>query len=58
MKKALRLCAVVAVLACAAWSRPAVAGAALCDNTRCDLFCKESGYASGRCVWGACRCFS
>lgn len=55
MKRAFRLCAALAILACSLTAvRPA--SAAVCDNTRCNLFCQESGHASGHCVWGVCRC--
>jgi hypothetical protein len=59
MKNAVRLCAVLAVLASASFAKPATA--VVNDNgcvpLRCDLFCRENGHASGRCVWGVCRCF-
>jgi len=59
MKNAVRLFAVLAILACAGFTaKPAKAVINdFCDNTRCNLFCVESGFSSGRCVWGACHCF-
>lgn len=56
MKRAFRLCAALAVLVCSLTAvRPAAAF--VCDNTRCNLFCLESGFASGHCFDGSCRCF-
>ncbi len=56
MKRAFRLCAALAILACSLTAaRPA--SAVMCDNNRCNLFCLETGHASGHCVIGACHCF-
>jgi hypothetical protein len=55
MKNAVRLFAVLAVLSCAGFAKPASA-VITCDPTRCNLFCLESGYSAGHCYWGACHC--
>jgi len=60
MKRAFRLCAALAILACsltAVHPASAVVNDNNCDNTRCNLFCQETGHASGHCVIGACHCF-